>query len=544
MPLKNETKGAALLSNLGDWRIIILYLGEYAVVREYVIVKAPDGQALIIKPQHVDGESDMTRKFPWYSRFFVAGMALIFLCSVSGLAQADSVSDLLSLLPEDAHFAVALPNIAGVEKEAAPILALPFASDVEMAAAMLGGDTLAEGLDNVGIDVNQPGAVFVRFESLQDLRVGGVLQVKDEGALVDFLTGIIGSSAEDVDLPGGRQAKFVDSSKVGYFLQGNKVFIGSSIAMLNRMSDRIESPRAVRYAPGTREEVVAFTRMDLLDGSGLLDSVPELDKIKPLLDTIRPFSDELLLAIGEKAGKAYLRAAAHDTGNAPLPSPGPLGFHGFLNADAPLVANLRLTPELTNCLSLLMVQEPSTRKVGGYIRIVSGMLGDELALGLNGIEGKIPDAVLAAKVEKADLIPGILKTFVNIEAPSYQLDGSDVYVYEKVSKDTDLHIAIAGNTLVVAPAEDMLTTSVKKFNQPSGATGVDAATVAEGVYGFVALDGAKALDAFPKGTFPSNLDMSKVSLALTLGLDGEWREAVLSSPKGFDGFASLLDDIL
>ena len=144
----------------------------------------------------------------------------------------------------------------------------------------------------------------------------------------------------------------------------------------------------------------------------------------------------------------------------------------------------------------------------------------------------------------ADLIPGILMTLVYIEAPSYQLDGSDVYVYEKVSKDTDLHIAIAGNTLVVAPAEDMLTTSVKKFNQPSGATGVDAATVAEGVYGFVALDGAKALDAFPKGTFPSNLDMSKVSLALTLGLDGEWREAVLSSPKGFDGFASLLDDIL
>lgn len=486
----------------------------------------------------------MTRKSSWYTRFFVAGITLALLVSFTGLAQADSVSELLGFLPEEAHFALALPSIAGVEKEAAPLLALPFAADVEMVAAMLGGDSLAEGLANVGINVDQPGAVFLQVDPPLNVKIGGVLQVKDEETLVDFLTGILGSSTADVDLPGDRKAKFSDSNDVGYFLKDNKVFIGSSIAMLNRLSNRIENPRANRYAPGAREEVVAFTNVDLLDGSGLLETVPALGKIKPLIKTIRPFSDELLLAIGEKDGKAYLRAAAHDKGNAPIPSPGQLGLHGFMNEGAPLVANLRNTPELVETLSLLMVQNPSTLKAGGIVRIIGGILDDELALSLNGLEGKIPDAIIAAKVEKPDIVPGILKIAAKIEAPAYQLGEKDVYVYEKISGDTDLHIAVAGETLVVTPGEEMLKNSVEKFGQASGTSGVDQGVVNDGVYGFIALDGAKAVDAFPEGTFPSNLDISKVSLALTLGLDGEWREAVLSSPKGFDGFASLLDDIL
>ena len=56
--------------------------------------------------------------------------------------------------------------------------------------------------------------------------------------------------------------------------------------------------------------------------------------------------------------------------------------------------------------------------------------------------------------------------------------------------------------------------------------------------------GAKAAKVLPPNLLPANLDLSKISLALTLGIDGEWREMVLSSPKGFAGFASLLEDLI
>lgn len=480
----------------------------------------------------------------WSASSRVAGIALAVLVALTGVVQAASVSELLGLLPEDAHIAVALPSIAGVEKEAAPLLALPFASDVEMVAAMMGGETLSEGLANYGINVDQPGAVFVSFDSPRDVKVGGVLNVKDQDILKEMLAGVIPSSADEVDLPGGLTAKYADSSNVGYFLQGDKVFIGSSISMLHRMAERAQTPKAVRYVPGAREEVVAFTSIDKLDKSGVLDAIPELGKIKPLIDTIRPFSDELLLAIGDQAGKAYLRAAAHDSGNSPVLSPGALALHGFMNPGAPLVANLRITPELVDVLSKIMVLEPSTRQVGGFVRMAAGLLDEELALSFNGLSGNIPDALIAAKVLKPDVVPGVLKMIAKIETPTYQLGENDVYVYEKLGGDTDLHIAVAGNTLVVAPGDEMLKNSMESFNDASGASGVDSTIVNQGVYGFVSLDGEKAAKALPDNILPANLDISKISLALTLGVDGEWREAVLSSPKGFDGFASLLNDLL
>ena len=487
----------------------------------------------------------MTCKLMRFRPLFSAILCLA-LCSVFVFtAQAASISELLGFLPEGCQFAVALPNIESVEKEAAPLLQLPFASEADAFAAALGGDTFSEGLEKCGINIKAPAVLFTRFDSPRDVVFGGILQVKDAAAASSAVAGLVAGSSEEVDLRGDLKASYVDSSHVGYFMNGDKLFIASSLSMLNHFADRIQAPQAIRYNPGNREEVVAFTRIDLLDKSGLLDSVPQLAKVKPIVDTLRPFSDELILAIGEVAGQAYLRAAAHDSSNAPVPSPGALGLHGFMNPEAPLVANLRLTPELINALSMAMVAEPATRQVGGYIRVAAGLLGDELALSFNSLkDGDVPDALIAAKVKQASTVPNLLKLIAKIDAPAYQFADNDVYVVEKVADGTDLHIAVAGDTLVVTPGKEELKTSVDAFNQTSGTSGVDSGIVNQGVFGFISLDGAKAAKVLPPNLLPANLDLSKISLALTLGIDGEWREMVLSSPKGFAGFASLLEDLI
>ena len=77
----------------------------------------------------------------------------------------------------------------------------------------------------------------------------------------------------------------------------------------------------------------------------------------------------------------------------------------------------------------------------------------------------------------------------------------------------------------------------------AGATGINEGVVNRGVYGFMVLDGAKATN-LPEGVIPQNIDLSKVNLALTLGIDNDWRELVFTAPGGFSDVAEVVGELM
>ncbi len=479
------------------------------------------------------------------NRMLVFGMvafAVVLGCTAS---QAATVGDLLKYLPPNAQGAIGIPDIAAVEETGAPLLLLPMLSEIGMLAVQLGGDTLTEGLTNSGINTHAPAVGFVKVTGTSDIDGCGVLMVSDEAKVKDTLFSLLGTEGDEVTLPGDLKGRFAPSPGVGYFFQEDKLFVSSDEELLQQMAGRVTEPAVVSYGKnGPKDEVVVFSRIDIIEQSNLLNSIEALAMFKPILDTLKPFSDEVILAIGEAAGKAYLRVAAHDISNAPIAAPAPLGLHGFMDPGAPVVLNLRITPELINAVSMTLMNNPSTRQVGGYIRIASGLLGDELAVSFAGMKSEdVPEAVIAAKVKNAESVPNLLKMIAKIEAPSYTLEGKDVYVYPEVSEGTDLHIAAAADTVVVTPGKESLETAMGRFGGAAGATGVNGAIVNRGVYGFMVLDGAKAKN-LPEGVIPQNLDLSKVNLALTMGTDNDWRELVFTSPGGFAGIADLVNELM
>ena len=252
-------------------------------------------------------------------RLLVVAIAIALGCAG---VQAATVNDLLTFLPSGAQAAVGLPSIAAVEQAAAPLLALPMLSEVSTLAVALGGDTLAQGLAQAGIDVNAPAAAFVQVGEGNTIQGCGVLVVQDAAKLQETLTGLVGNAGSEITLPGDIKGRFAADSGVGYFMQGDKFFVGTSEPLLQQLATRIAEPATVSYGKNaSKDEVVAFTRIDIIEQSNLLTNVPALAMFKPILDTIKPFSDELILAIGEAAGKAYVRLAAHDISNAPIAAP-------------------------------------------------------------------------------------------------------------------------------------------------------------------------------------------------------------------------------
>lgn len=460
-------------------------------------------------------------------------------------AFAASVGELLKFMPPDTHIALGIPDIAAVEKEAAPFLALPFLSDISSFAVQLGGDTLADGLMQSGIDASGPAVGFIQLGASSDLTACGILIVKEEGKVRETLKSLLGSQGTELILPGDIKGQFFASNGVGYFLHDNKLFLGSDELMLQQLAGRISEPAAINYGKdGPKDEVVAFSRIDILEKVDLATVAPVLAMLKPVLDTIKPFSDEILLAVGQKDGKAYLRVAARDINNVPVEPPAPLTLHGYMDPEAPVVLNLRMTPELTNALSMALMNNPSTRQAGGYTRLVAALLDEEIAVSFAGMKGEnVPDAVIAAKVKHPESVGNLMRMIAKLEAPTYKLDENDVYVYPNIAEGTDLHVASAGKMLLVAPGEEALKTALSRFSQTESKAGINPAVVNRGVYGFLVVDGSKVKN-LPENVIPENINLGDVNLALTMGVDGEWREIVLSAPAGFSGVANIMKNVM
>ncbi|NLO33985.1 MAG: hypothetical protein GX117_11665 [Candidatus Hydrogenedentes bacterium] len=462
-------------------------------------------------------------------------------------AQAVTINELLAFQPAGTQLALGFPSIADVEKNASPILdlPLPYVERVSTVATMLGSDTLSEGLAKCGVNVNAPAVAFLHYKNDDDVAGAVVLTIDDADALNETLSFLLGGMGEEIALPNDISGHYSPDQKISFFLRDNKFFLASNKELVEQLATRTSNPAVVKYGKeGNKDEVVALTRFDIIEESGLLTDIAALGMFQPLMDTLKEFSDEVLVAIGEKAGKAYVRLAAHDMSDAPLTAPAPLKLNEFLDPQAPVALNLRLTPELINVISMTLMKNEDFRQAGGYLRIASGMLDDELAISFSGMKNKkIPEAIIAVNAKNSEGIPNLLKMLAKIEEPSYKFGDNDVYVYANVSDDTDLHLGLADKTLIVTPDKNILETAMGRVDAGAGESGINAEVLNQGVYGFLTIDGSKASDSLAD-LIPANFDLSKVQLNLTLGIDGSWREIMLSTPAGFNGIASIIEEVM
>lgn len=473
----------------------------------------------------------MNRKLSASRMMMVAICAITIAFSLS--ATAATMSDLMKYLPADAQIAVGLPDIEAVETAGAPLMDLGPLSEISNLAWELGGDTLSEGLTKSGIKAAAPGVVFLSAASANDINVCGVLMVEDEALVKETLSNLLSGEGSEVELPGDIKGR--STGDASYFFNDGKLFVASSAALLEQLATRIATPAAVNYE--TKDEVVVWSRIDIIENSNLLTLVDELAYVKPIIAALKPFSDEVLFAIGEEYGKAYVRVAARDLSGEDVESPGPLAMHGYMDAAAPVMVNLRITPTLVNAVAATMTSFPEMRQIAGYVRIASSLLGDEMAVSFRGMKAaKVPDATIAVKVKNVATVPNLLKMLAQIEAPTYQIEDTDVYVVEQ--GDVKISIAVVGEALVITPGEEELKAALEAFAK-EGAAGAPADIVNRGVYGFVNLDGAKASEA---GIDIPNIE--DVKIALTMGIDGPWREIVITSPAGFGGLAEALEGLM
>ncbi|MCK5861913.1 MAG: hypothetical protein KAH38_05475, partial [Candidatus Hydrogenedentes bacterium] len=256
-------------------------------------------------------------------------------------AAAVTMSDLMKYLPENAQVVVGIPDIQAVEEAGAPLMNIGPLSEISNLAWELGGDTLSEGLTKNGVKAAAPGVVFLAAASENDISVGGVLMVEDEALVKESIAGLLSSEGTEIELTGEIKGSFNSADDVGYFINDGKLFVASSESLLQQLAARVATPAEVNYV--AKDEVIIWSRIDILENSNILSMADELAYLKPLFNSLKPFSDEVLVAIGEDAGQAYVRVAARDSSGTAIESPGPLSLHGYMDAAAPVLVNLRIT---------------------------------------------------------------------------------------------------------------------------------------------------------------------------------------------------------
>ena len=296
-------------------------------------------------------------------------------------ASAATMSDLMKYLPADAQIAVGLPDIQAVETAGAPLLEVGPLSEISNLAWELGGDTLSEGLTESGINAAAPGVVFLNAPTQDDVRVCGVLMVADEAKVKETLANLLSGEGTEITLPG--EIKGRNAGEASYFINDGKLFVASNETLLQQLATRIAEPADIKYE--TKDEVVLWSRIDIIENSGLLNLTEEMAYVKPLINTLKPFTDEVLLAIGENAGQAYVRAAARD--NTPEGAVSRTQFAWLYGRHCAGVANLHHT-HAANAIAMTLTAIPETRQIAGYVRIASSLLGDEMAVSLRGEVGK------------------------------------------------------------------------------------------------------------------------------------------------------------
>ena len=279
-------------------------------------------------------------------------------------------------------------------------------------------------------------AMFERAEKVNELlaemglpAMVGVLTCTDVALAEDTLQSVLASEGsplagvtpEDVEMD-GLVIRNYDNGKFAYFTTQNYIIGGNSIDLVKGTAARVTDPAVLRY--GTIEcpasvpnEMVELVRLDLL--------MPFIDKLMPVLAAMDPASAGMLkaqLSMMQGVSSAYtgtdpavatlvmddekidfltrVDMASHPGLEDLVGAAQPLRLAPLLPETSQLFFSIRFNPQTkqnlqgSNQLMSALPPEVVPPNVAGMLPQFVQMIGDELTLGIAGMEGLVPNAVI------------------------------------------------------------------------------------------------------------------------------------------------------
>ncbi len=476
------------------------------------------------------------------------GVVLVAMLALTGSVAGWAQSSPLSFVPASAQITVYLPAVESFETEAAPLLALPAVKEKMDINALLGelpgklgvadATSLSAVFKAAGLDATKPLAVYLRKNETGAMEVSGALPVADEAVATEKMKNVFSEAPAEVAV-GEAKGLFSATQKLGYFIQSGYVLMGSTEPLLNELSARLKEPATTKYAASNApSELAVITSFSNLQAAGIIPTGPATLNMEPTYQYFKSFIDEVALGIGVQDGEAYVRLAMHDPAGAVAPPASQLQLNNLIAGSSPLTLNLRNTPGFMDKVRTLFAGNPAMAKNLTYVMLASSMLGDELAVSVDGVNNNIPGGIVAAKLMKPESVKGLLGLAGVKGDPKYVHNGGSVYALENVKEGLNVYIATAGALLLVSTNEDRL----KKALDGLAADGtiaakseLDPALLAKGANGFIVLDGAK-IDPAQVPMLPAGVNLADKKVVATLGVNGEWRELRIAVPGGLKSF--------
>jgi len=459
-----------------------------------------------------------------------------------GLAAAQGP---LGYVPNDAVVAVFLPSVADVEAAGSFLMKIPSVGNAIDPNRVLGDllydlnlgatTTYTDFLKAMGVNVNAPAAVML----LPENKMGAVLPLASRETAEKQLTELLGTGLDSVE-EGAFKGAYSVMDGVAYLLSDSMAIVGSDDVTVKKIAAGGGSAKAFSYQP--LDELAVLSAFDRIKAANLLPQGLPGANMEPAYQQLASIMDEIVISAGESGGSAYVKLSLRNPGGATIEKPAPLALHALLPANAAVALNLRNNANLINQIRPLVAANPALSKNIAIIMLVSQMLGNEVAIGLTGIENGIPMGLVAAHLSRPDSVKMLLgMAGAKPDTPDEVYNNASIFTIREVKEGVNVYVATAGAYLLVSAKDDQIKSALDKLDG-SGAVKADAgssytALANRGLNGFVRLDGSK-LDP---SALPANLaDLTQLNAEMILGINGAWYDNRLEVPGGFEQVGKLV----
>ena len=449
-------------------------------------------------------------------------------------ADAPVTLEVLSLTPDSAMITLALPPIAGALDKGVAVAKLILGEDagvdeeVAKSIAQMAGDAGVPGASSIdelaqakGFSADKPLALFVdptrtaqsveaagggaslEDVSVEDLTIPAavlVLPVADAAKAEQTLKEVVGllggyvdaGKVEAVDT-GGVSIQCYDADKLAYCVAGDKLLVGTSLAMLKEAIARTSNPAVVRYGsaecPATApDEIAMLLRMDKM-APLLKDLLPLLAELNPQAGAYVKYYESMLaactgddpivttLALTDEKLELMSRTdlVKHAALAALQGDAKPLRLAPLLPKGTLVVLSLRLNDEtkvqLKQSMQGSMAQFAGNAELAdvlAQVEEVLDVLDDELTIGITGMETGLPALFIMAGLKDVDKVRSMIEDLATISPGETY---GDVEV-EQLAVPIPLPISLAfvDKTLVVSNDTEKLKSAIDLFKEgtPSG----------------------------------------------------------------------------